>query len=281
MDQRIGSAFVLEDDRQTARKASQRNGKDEIGPRRASKGASDRFAGKEGQGGETGLPLFPGPADPLIAGRDLPCGGPEAQAGERGLPGSGDVADLGSGKGLLTDFPGTRHERGRAAGLWERDQAVLLHPEQGDPADPEGQSLPVEGRLLLDPLSDMFHLLRGEGPAQLALHAGSRTGERERRSFRSGERVQGSQCDTSEGACPLRAQASKVLARRRQNPPISQVGEYRRRTRVPPKAASAPWKILTADCQTAEGPLGGLVALGDPGIVDKEGQSVPVLLKAF
>ena len=113
MDQRIGSAFVLEDDRQTARKASQRNGKDEIGPRRASKGASDRFAGKAGQGGETGLPLFPGPADPLIAGRDLPCGGPETQAGERGLPGPSDVADLGSGKGLLTDFPGSRRFRSR------------------------------------------------------------------------------------------------------------------------------------------------------------------------
>lgn len=34
-------------------------------------------------------------------GGDLPGGGPEAQAGERGLPGPGDVAELGSGKSLV------------------------------------------------------------------------------------------------------------------------------------------------------------------------------------
>lgn len=41
--------------------------------------------------------------DPPIhrSGGDLPGGGPEAQAGERGLPGPGDAADLGSGKGLV------------------------------------------------------------------------------------------------------------------------------------------------------------------------------------
>ena len=63
----------------------------------------DEEAGVVDNEGEARLPLIVRPADEGVPGSDLPGGGAEAQTGQRGLSREGEVADLGSGKGLMAE----------------------------------------------------------------------------------------------------------------------------------------------------------------------------------
>ena len=136
------------------------------------------------------------------------------------------VGRLGSGQLRVTDTPGPGAVGRGALGRRQDEKAVPLHGKERHAAGEilEGSvglgpaeglaDLPGEGRSLErgifpDPPPDLVDLLVFEVPARIAPHAGSRIVGRDRRVRRSGESDQGSQGVRSEGAPPIRAQASR------------------------------------------------------------------------
>ena len=119
-----------------------------------------------------------------------------------------------------------RNGRGGGSVRGQDEKAVSLHGEERhaageilegpvglgpaeDLADLSGERRSLELGILPDPFPDLVDLGIGEESARIELHAESRIVGRDKRVRRSGEIVEGSQGVGSEGAAPVRAQASR------------------------------------------------------------------------
>ena len=120
----------------------------------------DEEAGVVDNEGEARLPLIVRPADEGVPGGDLPGGGAEAQTGQRGLSREGEVADLGSGKGLVAEV---------VIALYEVVPEMLLGPRGGGAQMKirTGRKGPVIGRLG----SGQFGVADPPGPGAIGVGA--------------------------------------------------------------------------------------------------------------